>query len=522
MVALRGTDIVRVPLAEATARAQDGAARAVRRGRGLLRLSGSCGPAGPTRRELHHARAATSGRPVRGGGFGMRTRGGRGRGRNYPWGVSIDASPDVLAGLDAWRDLPAAQQPSWPDAGALDDRGARRSPTYPPLVFAGECDILRDRMAEAAARRGLRAAGRRLRRDVRVGDRRQHPRPDQDDPADGGRAHLRRLACRSSRSAGWPGSTPSRAAPTTETRDGVDAAGLPRRHGQRLRLHADGPHPRPAAAGPGLPRQLGDPEPRPRLHHRAASPTCATCTTGTAGFVANSANAALRADRQGHRQGDALHGGLRRRLRRDAHGRVLRRARGAAARLRAADDPHRLAHRPPVRHLGALRLGRRAHPRPRRRAHRLRLAHPATRSASRLGPKADPDELLRLIDKVDPDRAAGPAHLHHPDGRRHDPRRAAVARRARSPPPAPQVTWICDPMHGNTFEVAHRLQDARLRRRRRRGAGLLRGAPRARHGARRHPRRAHRQRRHRVPRRRRRRSSTPTWRSATSRCATRG
>ena len=31
----------------------------------------------------------------------------------------IDASPDVLAGLDAWRDLPAAQQPGWPDAEAL-------------------------------------------------------------------------------------------------------------------------------------------------------------------------------------------------------------------------------------------------------------------------------------------------------------------------------------------------------------------------------------------------------------------
>ena len=39
MVALRGTDIVRVPLTEATAAAEDGPARAVRRGRGLLRLS---------------------------------------------------------------------------------------------------------------------------------------------------------------------------------------------------------------------------------------------------------------------------------------------------------------------------------------------------------------------------------------------------------------------------------------------------------------------------------------------------
>ena len=63
--------------------------------------------------------------------------------------MSIDASPDVLAGLDAWRDLPAAQQPAWPDADALDD-AVRTLSTYPPLVFAGECDILRGRLAEAA------------------------------------------------------------------------------------------------------------------------------------------------------------------------------------------------------------------------------------------------------------------------------------------------------------------------------------------------------------------------------------
>ena len=41
----------------------------------------------------------------------------------------------------------------------------------------------------------------------------------------------------------------------TETREGVDAAGLPRRHGQRLRVHARGAHPRPAPAGAGLPRE---------------------------------------------------------------------------------------------------------------------------------------------------------------------------------------------------------------------------------------------------------------------------
>ena len=45
--------------------------------------------------------------------------------------------------------LPVAQQPSWPDRDALDGAIATLA-TYPPLVFAGECDVLKDRMAEAA------------------------------------------------------------------------------------------------------------------------------------------------------------------------------------------------------------------------------------------------------------------------------------------------------------------------------------------------------------------------------------
>ena len=61
----------------------------------------------------------------------------------------VDASPDVIAGLDAWRDLPAAQQPVWPDAEALA-AAVQTLSTYPPLVFAGECDVLRARLADAA------------------------------------------------------------------------------------------------------------------------------------------------------------------------------------------------------------------------------------------------------------------------------------------------------------------------------------------------------------------------------------
>jgi 3-deoxy-7-phosphoheptulonate synthase len=63
--------------------------------------------------------------------------------------TSVLPSPEVLDGLDAWRTLPAAQQPVWPDQDALENALARLR-SYPPLVFAGECDDLKGRLAAAA------------------------------------------------------------------------------------------------------------------------------------------------------------------------------------------------------------------------------------------------------------------------------------------------------------------------------------------------------------------------------------
>ncbi|WGD38635.1 3-deoxy-7-phosphoheptulonate synthase class II [Lysinibacter sp. HNR] len=56
---------------------------------------------------------------------------------------------DVLAGLDYWRNLEAKQQPSWPDMAAVREASAELA-SFPPLVFAGEVDQLRDRLAAAA------------------------------------------------------------------------------------------------------------------------------------------------------------------------------------------------------------------------------------------------------------------------------------------------------------------------------------------------------------------------------------
>ena len=57
--------------------------------------------------------------------------------------------------LDAWRSLPIKQQPQWPDAERVAEVSAQIA-ALPPLVFAGEVDNLRDRLARAASGQAFR------------------------------------------------------------------------------------------------------------------------------------------------------------------------------------------------------------------------------------------------------------------------------------------------------------------------------------------------------------------------------
>ncbi|RZS54345.1 3-deoxy-D-arabinoheptulosonate-7-phosphate synthase [Microcella putealis] len=66
-----------------------------------------------------------------------------------PTETVIAADPDIVTGLDHWRTLPIKQQPAWPNAAAAQAASAELA-TMPPLVFAGEVDNLRDRLARAA------------------------------------------------------------------------------------------------------------------------------------------------------------------------------------------------------------------------------------------------------------------------------------------------------------------------------------------------------------------------------------
>ncbi|MEV7633200.1 class II 3-deoxy-7-phosphoheptulonate synthase [Microbacterium sp. NPDC089318] len=52
--------------------------------------------------------------------------------------------------LDAWRSLPIKQQPQWPDAERTAEVSTQLA-ALPPLVFAGEVDNLRARLARAAS-----------------------------------------------------------------------------------------------------------------------------------------------------------------------------------------------------------------------------------------------------------------------------------------------------------------------------------------------------------------------------------
>jgi 3-deoxy-7-phosphoheptulonate synthase len=58
-------------------------------------------------------------------------------------------SDGPYGGLDHWRDLPAGQQPDWPDPAALRAAAAALS-ALPPLVVPPEVDTLRTRLAAVA------------------------------------------------------------------------------------------------------------------------------------------------------------------------------------------------------------------------------------------------------------------------------------------------------------------------------------------------------------------------------------
>ena len=62
---------------------------------------------------------------------------------------ALTSGRDAAAVLDTWRGRPIAQQPGWPDPARLKAVTAELA-GLPPLVSAGECDLLKERLAAVA------------------------------------------------------------------------------------------------------------------------------------------------------------------------------------------------------------------------------------------------------------------------------------------------------------------------------------------------------------------------------------
>ena len=54
--------------------------------------------------------------------------------------------PAAAPGAEGWRTRPAAQQPGWPDLARVSQVTAELA-SFPPLVIAGECETLTERLA---------------------------------------------------------------------------------------------------------------------------------------------------------------------------------------------------------------------------------------------------------------------------------------------------------------------------------------------------------------------------------------
>jgi 3-deoxy-7-phosphoheptulonate synthase len=361
--------------------------------------------------------------------------------------VSIDATPEVLAGLDAWRDLPAAQQPEWPDADALG-QAVRTLSTYPPLVFAGECDILRTRLAAAARGQAFVLQG---------GDCAEtFAHATADNIRDRIKTILQMSAVltygaslpvvKVGRMAGQYAKPRSSG---NETREGVT---LPAYRGDMVNDFAFTPDAR-----------TPDPDRLVRAYH-ASSATLNLVRAFTQGgfadlrrvhdwnrgFVANSANAryeklakdidkAMKFMEACGADFEAMH----------------------RVEFFAAHEALLLDYERPLTRIDSrtglpydvsghfLWVGERT--RDIDGAHIDFISRVRNPIGIKLSPKADPDYVLRLIDKVDPEREPGRLTFitRMGAGTVRDALPAIVEKVTAS---GAVPTWICDPMHGNTFE----------------------------------------------------------------------
>ncbi|MEO7058356.1 MAG: 3-deoxy-7-phosphoheptulonate synthase class II [Lapillicoccus sp.] len=343
--------------------------------------------------------------------------------------------------------LVTAQQPEWPDAEAVRAAVATLA-SFPPLVFAGECDVLRNRLAAAARGEAFVLQG---------GDCAE---TFADATADNIRDRIKtvlQMAAVLTYGASVPvvkigrmaGQFAKPRSSGGETRNGVT---LPAYRGDMVNDFA-------FEAGARRP----DPERLVRAYHTAAATLnlVRAFTTGgfadlrhvhdwNKGFVTNAANS--RYERLAHDIDKAM---------------KFMAACGAdfdtmrTTEFFASHEALLLDYERPMTRIDSrtgLAYDTSAHfvwvgerTRDLDGAHIDFVSRIRNPIGIKVSSKAEPDDLLKIIDKVDPDREPGRLTLITRMGcgtvRDALPRIVEAVTTSGA-----QVTWVCDPMHGNTFE----------------------------------------------------------------------
>lgn len=348
---------------------------------------------------------------------------------------------------DAGRRLVAAQQPEWPDADAVR-AAVDLLASYPPLVFAGECDVLRARMASAARGEAFVLQG---------GDCAE---TFVDATADNIRDRIKTLlqmAAVLTYGASVPvvkigrmaGQFAKPRSSGNETREGVT---LPAYRGDMVNDFAFTPDAR-----------RPDPQRLVQAYHAASSTLnlVRAFTMGgfadlrhvhdwNKGFVANAANA--RYERLAHDIDKAMRF-------MDACGADFERLR--TTEFFSAHEALLLDYERPMTRIDSrsgLAYDTSAHfvwvgerTRDLEGAHIDFVSRIHNPIGIKVSNKADPSDLLKIIDKVDPHREPGRLTLITRMGC-HTVREALPPIVEAVTASGAEVTWICDPMHGNTFE----------------------------------------------------------------------
>jgi 3-deoxy-7-phosphoheptulonate synthase len=355
----------------------------------------------------------------------------------------------TLGDLESWRALPTAQRPDWPDAAHLRAVEAELA-EQPPLVFAGECDQLKDRLAAVARGEAFVLQG---------GDCAETFSGSTDDAVRKRLQTLLQMAVvltyaasvpvvKIGRMAGQFAKPRSRA---TETRDGVE---LPAYRGEAV----NGLDFTPEARRPDPARLL-------RAYHCAAA-TLNLCRAFTTGGYADlhqvhAWNQDFVAESPTGRRYEQLAGEIDRAL-------SFMKACGAdpeelhGVELYSSHEGLLLEYERPLTRIDGrtglpydlsahlVWIGERT--RDIDGAHVEFFRHIRNPIAVKLGPTISPDEAVALIELLNPDREPGRLTFitRLGAGKVREALPPLVERVARLGSP---VAWICDPMHGNTFEA---------------------------------------------------------------------